>query len=101
MYFERIYDEGLAEASYIIACQGTKEALVVDPVRDLDTYLDRIHELGFQGVRAGACPRRAPRPLWTRRESNRRAAARPRYPGLLWVWSSCKRGGECADARWL
>lgn len=48
MYFERIYDEGLAEASYLIACQATGDALVVDPVRDIDIYLDRAAELGFE-----------------------------------------------------
>ncbi|MFW5966129.1 MAG: MBL fold metallo-hydrolase [Persicimonas sp.] len=47
MYFERIYDEGLAEASYIIACQATNQAIVVDPVRDLDIYFDRLDELGY------------------------------------------------------
>ena len=39
MYFERIYEKGLAQASYIIGCQSTKEAIVIDPKRDIDTYL--------------------------------------------------------------
>jgi len=40
MFFERIYEKGLAQASYIIGCQATKEAIVIDPKRDIDTYLE-------------------------------------------------------------
>ena len=40
MYFERIYEKGLAQASYFIGCQATKEAIVIDPKRDIDTYLE-------------------------------------------------------------
>lgn len=39
MFFERIYEEGLAQASYFVGCQATKEAIVIDPKRDIDTYL--------------------------------------------------------------
>jgi|SRR5690554_194822 len=39
MYFEHIYERGLAQSSYFIACQETKEAIVIDPKRDIDTYL--------------------------------------------------------------
>ncbi|RPI73387.1 MAG: MBL fold metallo-hydrolase [Ignavibacteriales bacterium] len=39
MYFEHIYEKGLAQASYFIGCQETKEAIVIDPKRDIDTYL--------------------------------------------------------------
>ena len=40
MYFEHIYERGLAQASYFIACQKTREAIVIDPKRDIDTYLE-------------------------------------------------------------
>ncbi|MFY9262149.1 MAG: MBL fold metallo-hydrolase [Actinomycetaceae bacterium] len=40
MLLERIYDEDLAQASYIIGCQAKGEAIVIDPRRDLDVYLD-------------------------------------------------------------
>ena len=40
MFFERIYEEGLAQASYFIGCQASKEALIIDPKRDIDSYLD-------------------------------------------------------------
>lgn len=39
MLLERIYDEDLAQASYLIGCQAMGKALVVDPRRDLDVYL--------------------------------------------------------------
>ena len=38
MLIERIYDEDLAQASYLIGCQAKGEALVVDPRRDIDVY---------------------------------------------------------------
>ena len=48
MDFQRIYDEGLAQASYLIACAATGEALIVDPTRDIDQYLDVIDEKGYR-----------------------------------------------------
>ena len=40
MLFERIYDKTLAQASYVVGCQAAGVAAVVDPKRDVDTYLD-------------------------------------------------------------
>jgi len=40
MYFQRFYDDDLAQASYMIGCQQTGECLVVDPVRDIGRYLE-------------------------------------------------------------
>lgn len=39
MFFKHIYDDSLAQGSYMIGCQKTGEALVIDPKRDIDTYL--------------------------------------------------------------
>jgi hydroxyacylglutathione hydrolase len=39
MFFRQLYDEGLAQASYVIGCDRYGEALVVDPRRDIDAYL--------------------------------------------------------------
>src|SRR5690242_19475317 len=39
MFFQRFYDTGLAQASYIIGCQRTGEAVVVDPNRDVERYV--------------------------------------------------------------
>ncbi|SHN34042.1 rhodanese-like domain-containing protein [Chitinophaga sp. CF418] len=40
MFFQRIYDKSLAQASYIIGCQAKGEAIVIDPQRDIDVYLE-------------------------------------------------------------
>jgi hydroxyacylglutathione hydrolase len=39
MILKRVYDENLAQASYLIGCKATGEALVVDPTRDADQYI--------------------------------------------------------------
>ena len=38
MLFRRFYDENLAQASYMIACETTREAIVVDPNSDVAQY---------------------------------------------------------------
>lgn len=40
MYFQHIYDKSLAQGSYFIGCQQAGVAAVIDPKRDVDTYLD-------------------------------------------------------------
>src|SRR5215470_15798805 len=39
MFFKRFYDEMLAQASYMIGCQRTGEALVLDPNRYVGQYI--------------------------------------------------------------
>ncbi|HEX2781830.1 MAG TPA: MBL fold metallo-hydrolase, partial [Gemmatimonadaceae bacterium] len=39
MLFRRFYDDALAQASYLIGCQRTGEAIVVDPNRDVEQYI--------------------------------------------------------------
>src|SRR4051812_30775973 len=39
MLLKRFYDEGLAQASYLVGAEQTGEALVIDPLRDLELYL--------------------------------------------------------------
>lgn len=39
MFFKHIYEKGLAQASYLVGCKATGEAIVIDPKRDIDTYL--------------------------------------------------------------
>lgn len=39
MFFELVYDKSLAQASYVIGCQKAGIAAVIDPKRDVDTYL--------------------------------------------------------------
>ena len=38
MIFKRFYDDNLAQASYMIACEETREAIVVDPNADIGIY---------------------------------------------------------------
>jgi hydroxyacylglutathione hydrolase len=38
MIFKRFYDDNLAQASYLIACEQTREAIVVDPNADVGQY---------------------------------------------------------------
>ncbi len=38
MFLRTIYDEKLAEAAYLVGCQRTGEAIVIDPERDVDRY---------------------------------------------------------------
>lgn len=40
MFLKRFYDDGLAQASYLIGCAATGEALVIDANRDIQQYLD-------------------------------------------------------------
>ncbi len=38
MFLRQIYDDELAQAAYLVGCQQTGEALVIDPERDIDRY---------------------------------------------------------------
>ncbi len=40
MYFQHVYDKTLAQASYFIGCQKEGVAIVIDPKRDVDTYIE-------------------------------------------------------------
>lgn len=50
MVFKRFYNDSIAQASFLIGCPGTGEAIVVDPTRDIDTYIDAAVEEGLQIV---------------------------------------------------
>jgi hydroxyacylglutathione hydrolase len=50
MILERFYHKGLAQASYVVACPGAAEALVIDPNRDIDQYLEFAASEGVQIV---------------------------------------------------
>ncbi len=38
MIFRRIYDPALAQASYLVGCDRTRQAILFDPERDIDRY---------------------------------------------------------------
>lgn len=40
MFFQHVYDKSLAHSSYLVGCQATGEAIVIDAQRDIDVYLD-------------------------------------------------------------
>lgn len=40
MFFRMIYDNALAQAAYLIGCQRTGEAIIIDPERDIDRYIN-------------------------------------------------------------
>ncbi len=48
MFFQHIYDKSLAQASYLIGCQKTGESIVIDPKRDVDTYVDIARQNGLR-----------------------------------------------------
>ena len=48
MFFRQLYTDHLAQASYLVGCQQTGEALVVDPTRDLDQYLNLAAREGLR-----------------------------------------------------
>jgi hydroxyacylglutathione hydrolase len=39
MLLKLLYDPRLAQASYLVGCQATGEAIVIDPNRDVGAYL--------------------------------------------------------------
>lgn len=50
MLFKRIYDEDLAQASYLIGCQSNGTAVVVDPRRDVQVYVDEAERSNMKIV---------------------------------------------------
>ena len=40
MLFRQIFEPNLAQYAYLIGCQRTGEAIIVDPQRDIDRYMD-------------------------------------------------------------
>jgi hydroxyacylglutathione hydrolase len=48
MLLKRFYDEGLAQASYLIGCSVTGEALVVDANRDVEQYIAAAEAEGLR-----------------------------------------------------
>jgi hydroxyacylglutathione hydrolase len=48
MLLRRFYDPKLAQASYLVGCTASGEALVVDPSRDIDPYLQAADAEGVR-----------------------------------------------------
>lgn len=48
MLFRQIFDPRLAQYAYLIGCQRTGEAILIDPQRDVDRYLHLAREEGVR-----------------------------------------------------
>jgi hydroxyacylglutathione hydrolase len=48
MLFRQIFDEKLAQYAYLVGCQETGEAVIIDPERDIDQYLDLAEDEGVE-----------------------------------------------------
>lgn len=51
MFFEHFFEKGLAQKSYLVGCQKTGEAIVIDPRRDIEQYLRVARENGLKIVK--------------------------------------------------
>ncbi len=52
MFLKYFYDQNLAHASYMVGCQQTGEAIVIDPGRDIEPYLQAAEENDLEIVAA-------------------------------------------------
>lgn len=50
MFMRIMYDDGLAQAAYVIGCQRSGEAIVIDPERDVDRYIELAKRHGLRIV---------------------------------------------------
>lgn len=48
MILKRFYDEKLAQASYLFGCAATGDALIIDPNREVDLYLEAAEAEGLR-----------------------------------------------------
>ncbi|HEX6135494.1 MAG TPA: rhodanese-like domain-containing protein [Longimicrobiales bacterium] len=48
MIIKRFYDEKLAQASWLVGCAATGDALIVDPARDVDEYVRAAEQEGLE-----------------------------------------------------
>lgn len=48
MLLRYFYDEKLAQASYMVGCQKTGEAIVIDPARNIEPYLQEAEKEGLR-----------------------------------------------------
>ena len=54
MLLKYFYDRALAHASYMVGCQRAKVAVVVDPGRDIDQYLEMAEREGVKLIAVDA-----------------------------------------------
>jgi hydroxyacylglutathione hydrolase len=47
MLLRQIFDDKLAQYAYLVGCQATGEALIIDPERDIDRYVELAESEGL------------------------------------------------------
>lgn len=52
MLLKYFYDERLAQASYLVGCQTSKQAVVIDPARNIAPYIEAAEKHGMSIVGA-------------------------------------------------
>jgi len=52
MFFKQIFEPKLAQYTYLIGCQETGEAILIDPMRDVDRYIRQADDEGLKIVAA-------------------------------------------------
>jgi len=50
MILQRFYDEPLAQASFLVGCAQSGEALVIDPNRGVEQYVAAAEQAGLSNV---------------------------------------------------
>ncbi|MEL7171207.1 MAG: MBL fold metallo-hydrolase, partial [Bacteroidota bacterium] len=50
MLFRQVFDPKLAQYAYLVGCQKSGEALLIDPERDIDRYIDAAEVEGLRIV---------------------------------------------------
>lgn len=50
--FQRFFDEGLAQASFLVGCDRTRQAVIIDPRRDASIYTAAANQLGVTIIAA-------------------------------------------------
>ena len=50
MFFRQVFDDTLAQYAYLIGCQRTGDAILFDPQRDIDRYVDLAASEGLRVV---------------------------------------------------
>ncbi|ELK44858.1 MBL fold metallo-hydrolase [Halobacillus sp. BAB-2008] len=52
MYLKYFYDRHLAQASYMVGCQASGEAAIIDPSRNINVYLETARREGYTLTKA-------------------------------------------------
>lgn len=105
MLLRTLYDDRLAQAAYLIGCQKTGEAIVIDPERDVDRYLALAASHGLRIVAAAETHIHADF-LSGSRELAEQTGCRVYLPGQggpdwTYGWVGSRQGGGSYDATLL